>query len=336
MQIVFNSKISNFKDGIDAGGLRRSFNSLIVKGINENHHILNGSNGHKYLNYDVEALDEKLYSKLAILVGFLGVNCITYTPIFEKKYFKFLINNTIDAKDVYENFDQNISNIIDCIRQDEKWPNNDLVLDCLSSLGIRNIKKYETNKSGLIQLIIKHNVYDKNISCIQQFRETLSSIGVLEHAKQHFDLWSSILCEVNNNKVDAEKFINLFDTTKIKQQTNEGSKEQDTIYYLNKFVRNCENGDVNYNGETVKLEDIVEFLTGGDFVPIGGFDKKIEFSFYDARWKQYVTYDAICDPLPKAQTCGLIFTCPRNCPKYSYFEKVMAFVVMECKEFGHH
>jgi hypothetical protein len=70
-------------------------------------------------------------------------------------------------------------------------------------------------------------------------------------------------------------------------------------------------------------------FTGGSSMPLGGFSKKIDCEFYNASW-----INDACQPLPRVQTCGLVFHSPRNFKSYEQVEKVLSMVIMECKDFG--
>jgi hypothetical protein len=217
---------------------------------------------------------------------------------------------------------------VDINETDSKWTVNDEVIEFLGKTGLKSLKKYEASIESLFIIIIRHCVYDKNIICIEELRDQLQKMGILEHMQTNFELYEYLLCG-KASEVEAETVIKLFDQTSLSVEgSNDGSSERDTIFYLNQFLRKCGNHEVVYNDHVVTLEMVLEFLTGGNFIPFGGFWKKIDFDFYNAQFK------TICNPLPKSSTCNLIFTCPRNSPKYQSFENVMKLVVMECKDFG--
>ena len=77
----------------------------------------------------------------------------------------------------------------------------------------------------------------------------------------------------------------------------------------------------------------MEYFTGGNYVPFGGFDNKIKVAFYTANFTSG-DKSVICDKLPSVKTCNLTFNCPRNFPSYNQLEKTMAFCILECKQFG--
>ena len=301
------------------------------KQVNENSTILNGQYGAKHLKYDVEYIEEKKYQQLAIVIGFLCVqNCCTL-KIFNKKYLKYIVFKEIDINENdIELLDAYALKIVKLIKSDTNWSINDEVIEFLGTISVRSLRRYEANPDSLIITIIRHCVYDKNIVCVEELRAQFHKMSILEHMQNNFELYEYILCG-NSTSIDSETLIGLFDKSTLSiDGSNDGVNERNTIFYLNRFLRKCEQGEVLYNNILVTLQCVLEFLTGGNFIPFGGFFKQIEFDFYNAQFKLVGS----CNPLPKSSTCNLIFFCPRNAPKYQSFENVMKLVVMECKEFG--
>ena len=149
--------------------------------------------------------------------------------------------------------------------------------------------------------------------------------------KDNFEVYSQILCNSTNLKLDAETLISMFSKASLSiEGSMNGAQERSSVFYLNKFLRKCEQDEVIYNDVVVSLETVLEFLTGGNFIPFGGFFKKIDLDFNNAVFKS-----PGCNPLPTSSTCNLILFLPRNFPNYLSFENIFKLIVMERKEFGH-
>jgi hypothetical protein len=58
-----------------------------------------------------------------------------------------------------------------------------------------------------------------------------------------------------------------------------GTHEISTVFYLNKFLRKCEQDEVKYNDAIVSLETVLEFLTVETSFHLGFFSKRLILSF---------------------------------------------------------
>ena len=190
------------------------------------------------------------------------------------------------------------------------------------------MNRFEKKENDLISCIANHVIYEKNLQAIGQFRAKLNEIGVMNHIKANFSLWSGLLCVSPKVLTDVD-VINLFEYATSRTGTVNRQKEKDFVYYFNRFITRVYSSMVKYNELTITLNDVLEFFTGGSSMPLGGFSKKIDCEFYNASW-----INDACQPLPRVQTCGLVFHSPRNFKSYEQVEKVLSMVIMECKDFG--
>ena len=90
---------------------------------------------------------------------------------------------------------------------------------------------------------------------------------------------------------------------------------------------------VRYNDRIICLRDVLEYLTGGDYIPFGGLDK-IKVYFYNATFTPHSEKAVFCNKLPTVKTCSLTLNLPRNFQSYDDFQKTLSFCIFECKNFG--
>ena len=72
------------------------------------------------------------------------------------------------------------------------------------------MNRFEKKENDLISCIANHVIYEKNLQAIGQFRAKLNEIGVMNHIKANFSLWSGLLCVSQKVLTDVD-VINLFE-----------------------------------------------------------------------------------------------------------------------------
>jgi hypothetical protein len=113
--------------------------------------------------------------------------------------------------------------VVNIIKTDPKWTVNDEVIEFLSKTGLKSLKKYEASIESLFIIIIRHCVYDKNIICVEELRDQLQKMGILEHMQTNFELYEYLLCG-KASEVETETVIKLFDQTSLSVEgSNDGS-----------------------------------------------------------------------------------------------------------------
>ena len=118
------------------------------------------------------------------------------------------------------------------------WLKCEDVLDILSKMGLLNVRKYENKRSDLVKLIIRYLIVDTNTAAITEFRRTLQGIQVWDHIKHNMHVWKHIFCD--KPQLRSKDITNMFDFQISSDGSNNWNKEKNTVFYLNKFVRNCE------------------------------------------------------------------------------------------------
>ena len=105
-------------------------------------------------------------------------------------------------------------------------------------MGLINIRKYATKKNELIKIIIKYLIFDTNNLAISHFRKTLIDMNVYDHLKSNFNLWVHIFCK--KNEIIANDIINMLSYETSPNGSNYKQMEKNCVFYLTKFIRNCE------------------------------------------------------------------------------------------------
>ena len=112
----------------------------------------------------------------------------------------------------------------------------------MDSMNIRNFANYESKKDDLIKMIKKHQILDSNTLAIYKFRNECRRSGTWDHVKRNIDLWQYIFFKTIELK--SNDLIELFSYNQSLQGTNDKESERNTVFFFNRFIRNCES---NYN-----------------------------------------------------------------------------------------
>jgi hypothetical protein len=102
---------AHIKDGIDCGGLRRSYYSNLIQQILSNKNLFQGENS-RQLKYNADSCSAKDYASMAQIIVHLLIKYDQSIYLFDRKYFKYLITGEgeFDEADVCDlKFKQAIS-----------------------------------------------------------------------------------------------------------------------------------------------------------------------------------------------------------------------------------
>lgn len=94
------------------------------------------------------------------------------------------------------------------------------------------------------------------------------------------------------------------------------------MYCFESFIQDLDEGQV----ESLRLEEMLVFITGADAAPPLGFDHKISIEFYDQEEdvKRY----------PFSLTCSLVLSLPRGIQEPEDFTCLMSQALLNCQGFG--
>lgn len=155
----------------------------------------------------------------------------------------------------------------------------------------------EGNKTDIVQSILVHFVLSKKKVLLDQLREGLKTLGVLEEAIKHPLLFEKLFVKTESDLVPGEvKAI-------LKFPEPMGVTEVETREMLLQFIDDC---------SIDRLDDFLRFTTGAATLPMtGSFLNKIT-----------VTFDAVDDCI-FSSTCLLTLQLP---PKFESFVLFKAFM----------
>ncbi|KAK3725848.1 hypothetical protein QZH41_020584 [Actinostola sp. cb2023] len=193
--------------------------------------------------------------------------------------------------------------------------------DFIAVQGYQSIYTAKKEHSKMIkQALLKQYLFYRISSEIQQFENGLNDVGGLWNliqlnAEEFYSLFTFVPTEMSRS---AFKSLCKIDWSPV--GSNKRQREDATIYCWELFLKQIEDGQLNYkmNSEEqqVYFKELLKFITGADAVPPLGFRYPLTIQFFEQEKES--------TRLPYASTCGLELYLPRG------HEDSESFVALMC------
>ena len=112
------------------------------------------------------------------------------------------------------------------------------MMDLLSACGYSSIPKF-VEKKELLKMIAKHEVLDKPRSALEQFKEGLSTLGVLDVMKQHPAEFETLFC-YEGNTITANVVDNIFTPMFDPVGSNRRTRQELIVMYWRDYLQDTE------------------------------------------------------------------------------------------------
>ncbi|XP_076072986.1 G2/M phase-specific E3 ubiquitin-protein ligase-like [Mytilus galloprovincialis] len=291
--------------GDDQGGPRREFFRILMKELQESE-LFEGQSLQKLFSHNIEALERKKYKMAGQLVamslvqGGPGLHCL-HVNLYNMM---FSIDDNNEIFEIQCLPDLEIVNILLELKSVEDFQAKDLFLskhgDWLVDQGISNAWSFKLNdKDALIRQLIKQLIYYRCLAEASSFLEGLRSVhGVFECISKHPLAFKALFCG-ECPQTTLQSLSEICSVNWSDDGTNYKYCEEVTIYAWELFLQAVEDKEID-----VTFGDILVFITGAEYIPPLGFDKKIEIDFFSPVEGE--------TRFPFASTCGITISLPRN------------------------
>ncbi|KAF6727064.1 G2/M phase-specific E3 ubiquitin-protein ligase [Oryzias melastigma] len=290
--VKFSDDGGRLEEGIDTGGPKREFLSLLMKRLSQRP-IFDGPTDSRYLVYNSAAVRENEYSlagkmiSVSIVHGgpgpnFLSKDLVSYISgqssfnssvedIKELSYRDIVIFQILNASSL-ENL------------QDQMLKNSTM----LQTAGcFRNVTSVQ-EKHSVVREYLRWYIIERNHSAIERFKEGLNCLHFLTALQQHPAVMAPLLCHLDK-QLSAMDIEHLFKPDLSEAGTNKRNQEEKTISFWADYLLDCEE---NSSGAT--LEDILMFATGVPSIPPAGLEPLPQLQFL------------VDSKFPMANTCANI------------------------------
>lgn len=267
--VKFTDDSGVFEDGLDTGGPKREFLSLLMKTLCKRP-IFDGPEESRYLVYNSAALREDEY----VLAG----KSIALSTVHGGPGPRFLSKNLVDYISGQARFSASIEDVTEeviriILREIQNAPSlrilQDLLLmhsTMLHTAGcFKHIRSLE-EKHSIVSEYLRWYIIDKNHTAIERFKEGLDTLEFLTALQHHPNLPTPVLC-YSNEQLSADDVQKIFHPELSPVGSSKRILEEKTKGHWADFLLDCEE-----NACSISLEEIVMFATGVPCVPPAGLD----------------------------------------------------------------
>ncbi|KAL6489246.1 hypothetical protein MHYP_G00029870 [Metynnis hypsauchen] len=317
MFIKFNDDAGCLEEGLDTGGPRREFLTLLMSHL-RNRPIFDGPPENRYLVCNSRAARDDEY----FLAGkMLAVSIVHGGPaphFLSKNLVNHIIGNPSFSATVEDVKDEEIGKVLQQILEAESEESLQNVILQNSTMFqtagcLRGVKACE--KQAFVEEYLRWYIIDRNHSAIERFKDGLASLGFLPALQQHSSVLSPVLC-FSAKALTASDLETMFRPDLSPTGSNRRQKEGKTLGFWADYLLDSEE-----KMTAVSLEDLLMFATGLAALPPAGIMPPPRLEFLSD------------SPFPVANTCANTLKLPLL-ESYSVFKENMDFGIQNAPGFG--
>ncbi|XP_073350121.1 G2/M phase-specific E3 ubiquitin-protein ligase-like [Pagrus major] len=262
--VKFSDDVGRFEEGIDTGGPKREFLSLLMKSLNEQS-IFDGPAESRYLVYNSTAIREDEYS---LAVKMIAVSIVHGGPgpnFPSKDLVSHISGQSSFNSSVGDITDEEIGKVLQEIQNASSLETlQDLMVQhstMLQTAGcFKHVKSVE-EKHSIVKEFLRWYIIVRNHSVIERFKDGLNSMQYLTALQQHPTVLTPVLCH-SDKKLSAADMENLFQPELSPDGSNKRVQEDKTRSFWADYLLDCEE-----NNSAVTLEDVFMFAMGVPCMP---------------------------------------------------------------------
>ena len=183
------------------------------------------------------------------------------------------------------------------------------------------------NESGIQKIVedVSHwYVLERCCAAINQFRDGLKILGVLDSIKAYPDQFKPLFC-FGSVVVTAEMMNGLFAIEYSKKGSNRRAIEENVISHWLDFLQ-----DVEERESDVMMPEVFFFFSGCKSIPPIGFHPSPQIQFL-----HHTEESGTLSSLPKGNTCANVLHLPTIHKQYTAFKESLEFGFRNAKGFGY-
>ncbi|XP_037309090.2 G2/M phase-specific E3 ubiquitin-protein ligase-like isoform X2 [Pungitius pungitius] len=316
--VKFSDDAGFFEEGIDTGGPKREFLSLLMKSLNKRP-IFDGPAESRYLVYNSTAIREDEYSLAGKMIAVSIVHGGPGPNFLSKDLVSHISGQSSFNACIEDITDEEIGKVLQKIH-------NASSLEILQDLMVQNSTMLQTagcfkhvrtveDKQSIVKDYLRWYIIDRNHSAIERFKDGLSSLQVLTVLQQHPEVLTPVLC-LSDKRLSATDIENIFRPELSLRGSNKRVQEEKTLSFWADYLLDCEESQ-----SEVTLEEVFMFATGVPCIPPAGMEPQPRLHFLAS------------STLPMANTCANTLMLPLL-NNYSTFKEKMTFGIKNSPGFG--
>ncbi|XP_076853469.1 G2/M phase-specific E3 ubiquitin-protein ligase-like [Brachyhypopomus gauderio] len=317
MFIRFNDDAGCFEEGLDTGGPRREFLTLLTSHL-RNRPIFDGPSENRYLVYNSRAAREDEYFLAGKMIAVSIVHGGPAPHFLSKNLVNHMIGNPSFSATVEDVKDEEIGKVLQQVLEAESEESLQNVILQNSTMFqtagcLRSVKACE--KQAFVEEYLRWYIIDRNHGGIQRFKDGLASLGFPPALQQHSSVLSPVLC-FSAKALTASDLETMFRPDLSPAGSNRRQKESKTLGFWADYLLDSEE-----KMTAVSLEDLLMFATGLAALPPAGIIPPPRLEFLSD------------SPFPVANTCANTLKLP-FLESYRIFKANMDFGIQNAPGFG--
>ncbi|XP_048112140.1 LOW QUALITY PROTEIN: G2/M phase-specific E3 ubiquitin-protein ligase-like [Alosa alosa] len=316
--VKFSDDEGRFEEGLDTGGPKREFLSLLMKTLSSRP-IFDGPPESRYIVYNSTAIREDEYRLAGMMIAVSIVHGGPAPNFLSQDLVNYISGQPTFKGSVGDITDEEIGKVLKEIQNASSLETlQDLIVGnstMLQTAGcFRHIKSVK-EKDSVVTEYLKWYIIDRNHSAIERFKDGLGSLQFLSALQQYPTVLTPVLCH-SDTKLSAADIESLFKPELSLKGSNMRAQQNKTISFWADYLLDCE-----ANESAITLEEIFMFATGLPHMPPSGMDPQPCLQFISN------------SKYPMANTCANTLKLP-ILDSYNTFKENMNFGIKNSPGFG--
>lgn len=323
--VKFSDDMGKVEEGVDLGGPRREFLSLLIQSIAMSP-MFEGRENNKNLALHSKALREDWYYFAGRSMAVSLVHGGPPPNFLSSTIYNLLVNGSANAvlddiadSDLYEK----VKKVAESTTVDDTEKAKAPLIDYMATAGCLRIIRTLRDRDDLVQDIINFHVIHRVQGPFQRFCEGLKTLGVLDKVKNYPESFRPLFCH-EPVKLTADAMENLFRFKLSPVGSNKRAAEEMVVTFWRDYLQDSEEEE-----GPQKLQRILAFATGASVVPPIGFSPSPAVEFIHQDDDNFAS-----TPLfPLANTCINCIKLPLHV-SYEMFKEKFDFALGNTYGFG--
>ncbi len=204
---------------------------------------------------------------------------------------------------------------------------NEIIAEHETLFQLAGTPCFVANENGIRKIVedVAHwYVLERCCAAINQFKEGLKILGVLEKIKAFPEQFKPLFC-FGSIVITAEAINKLFQIEYSEKGSNRHASEENTLSFWFDFLQDVEEGESD-----VIMPELLFFFSGCKSIPPLGFQPTPQIQFL--HWPEE---NGKLSSLPKGNTCANVLHLPVVHKQYAAFKESLEFGFRNAKGFGY-
>ncbi|XP_061597519.1 G2/M phase-specific E3 ubiquitin-protein ligase-like [Cololabis saira] len=239
--VRFSDDGGRFEEGVDTGGPKREFLSLLMKKLNQRP-IFDGPAESRYLVYNATAIREDEYSLVGKMIAVSIVHGGPGPNFLSRDLVSHIAGQSSFTSSIRDITDEEIGKVLQQIENASSLERlRDLIAQNSSMLQtagcFKHVKSVE-EKHLIVKEYLRWYIIDRNHRAIERFKDGLSKLQFLTALQQHPTVLAPILCHLDD-RLSAAEIENLFQPQLSPQGSNRRIQEDKARSFWADYLLDC-------------------------------------------------------------------------------------------------